>query len=158
MMFTVIKHTNQMTYKGPATHIFVPPDGGQGPGNIVPSRVVQMVSIKEQLYACAASEVMNRSLLKISRAKERRNPSKWNRVITKIHAPVQQSGKLETGQRVTQIRARCRLVKSNVHSQLLVVTKRQSPLADVSAPISRAKRGKLETGQSVQKVVDSESV
>lgn len=25
MMFTVIKHTNQMTYKGPATHIFVPP-------------------------------------------------------------------------------------------------------------------------------------
>lgn len=74
-------------------------DGGQDPGNIVPSRVVQMVSIKEQLYACAASEVMNRSLLKISRAKERRNPSKWNRVITKIHAPVQQSGQLEIGQR-----------------------------------------------------------
>lgn len=131
MMFTVIKHTNQMTYKGPATHIFVPPgkiqsptwlyinslnintnllvifkycsvlyvDGGQDPGNIVPSRVVQMVSIKEQLYACAASGVMNRSLLKTSRAKERRNPSKWNRVITKIHAPVQQSGQLEIGQR-----------------------------------------------------------
>lgn len=92
MTFTVIKHTNQMTYKGPATRIFVLPDGGQDLGNIVPSRVVQMVSIKEQLYACAALEVMNRSLLKISRAKERRNPSKWNRVITKIHAPVQQSG------------------------------------------------------------------
>lgn len=134
MTFTVIKHTNQMIYKGHVTHIFVLPgkiqshgftyihsictcirvccilvifkycsvlyvDGGQGPGNIVPSRVVQMVSIKEQLYACAASEVMNRSLLKISRAKERRNPSKWNRVITKIHAPAQQSGQWETGQR-----------------------------------------------------------
>lgn len=48
---------------------------------------------------------------------------------------------------MTQIRVRCRFVKSNVHSQLLVVTKRQSPLADVSVPISRAKRGKLETGQ-----------
>lgn len=46
-------------------------DGGRGPGNIVPSRVVQMVSIKEQLYAYAASEVMNKLLLKISRAKER---------------------------------------------------------------------------------------
>lgn len=74
-------------------------DGGRGPGNIVPSRVVQMVSIKEQLYAYAASEVMNKLLLKISRAKERRNPSKWNRVITKIRAPVQQSGESETGQR-----------------------------------------------------------
>lgn len=48
---------------------------------------------------------------------------------------------------VTQIHVQCRRVKSNVHSQLLVVTKRKSPLADVSAPISRAKRGKLETGQ-----------
>lgn len=32
MTFTAIKHTNQMIYKGPATHIFVPPGKIQSPG------------------------------------------------------------------------------------------------------------------------------